>query len=73
MLSYNGSPYSDKIILFDGKEGTISYLSNCNNDGLILLRRGDGYNISDLQLNNHMYNLTEGMKNAGYNTTILKK
>jgi len=73
LLSYNGSPYSDKIILFDGKEGTISYLSNCNNDGLILLRRGDGYNISDLQLNNHMYNLTEGMKNAGFNTTILKK
>lgn len=66
LVSYKSSPYRNLSVTFDDKLSSISFLSNQNNAGLVLMRKGDGYNITDLKLNGFMYDLTEAMEEAGY-------
>lgn len=66
LMSLGGSPYKSLKVLFEGIEGTISYLSEQNSTGTVLLRKGNGYNITDLKLNDCMYDFTTAMIQAGY-------
>ena len=67
LFSYDSKPFHELYVLFEGRVSSVSFLSNPNNAGLVLVRIGSGYNITDLKLNDCMYNFTNGMRSAGFN------
>ena len=66
LFSYESKPFRKLPISFGGRVSSVSFLTNPNNDGLVLVRIGSGYNITDLKLNDCMYNFTNGMRSAGF-------
>ena len=66
LVSYKSGKYQNLSVSFDDEFSSISFLSNQNNGGLVLIRKGDGYNISDLKLNDCMYDFSDAMEEAGY-------
>lgn len=65
LFSYDSKPYRNLPVLFGDESNSISFLSNPDNDGLVLARIGSGYNITDIKLNGRMYDFTNGMRAAG--------
>ena len=66
LYSYDSEPYRRLPVMFKDGNSNVSFFSNPNNAGLVLVRKGSGYNITDLKLNNCMYNFTDGMRTAGF-------
>lgn len=66
LISYKSGQYKNLSVSFEEKFSSISFLSSQNNDGVVLVRKGNGYDISDLKLNDCMYDFTEAMEEAGY-------
>ena len=66
LFSYDSKPYRNLSVFFGNEINSISFLSSPNNDGLVLIRIGSGYNIKDIKLNGRMYNFTNGMRAAGF-------
>ena len=66
LCSYDKKTYRNLPLSFDIGYQSVSFLSSPNNAGLVLVRAGNGYNITDLKLNDSMYNLTDGMRAAGF-------
>ena len=66
LVSRNSGQYKNMSVTFDNQLSSISFLSNQNNSGLVLIRRGNGSDITDLKLNGCMYNFSEAMEEAGY-------
>ena len=66
LMSVDGGPYKNLKVLFDGVAGNASFLSQQNGAGTVLMRRSNGYNITDLKLNDCMYDFTAAMVQAGY-------
>lgn len=66
LFSYGSKPYRNLPVLFGNENNSIAFLTNPNNAGLVLIRKGSGYSINDLKLNDSMYDFTKGMRAAGF-------
>lgn len=66
LISYNSDQYKNLHVTFENESSSIAALSNQNNAGLVLIQKAEGYYISDLKLNDYMYDFTEAMEEAGY-------
>jgi hypothetical protein len=66
LISYNSEQYKNLYVAFEKESSSIAALSNQNNAGLVLIQKAEGYYISDLKLNDYMYDFTEAMEEAGY-------
>lgn len=54
------------ISFSDGKRLSFGWIEGWNYNGDIIIRVSTGYDITDLKLNGYMYNLSDAMRQAGY-------
>ena len=66
LCSVDKETFNNLDITFDNKKSSISFLTNQNNAGQVLMRVGNGYDISNLKLNDCMYDFSGAMEDVGF-------